>query len=139
MALSEPWLALGFPEERIWEGLMDPARKVYRAELEGKMAGVLMLVLQGAFTGYIQNIFVHPDFRNRGLGKQLVYFAEEQIFSSRPNIFLCVSDFNHRARKFYASLGYEEIGHLKNYLRTGHSEILMRKSRGALLEWQPPG
>ena len=137
MAASEPWLTLKFPEERILQGLIDPAREVRVAEIENKIAGVLMLVLTGAFTGYIQNIIVHPDFQNRGIGKRLVRFAEERIFLIKPNVFLCVSDFNLRAQKFYEKLGYQKIGELENYLRQGRNEILMRKTRGALLEFSP--
>ena len=137
MAASEPWLTLRFPEERLFAGLTDPAREVFVAELEGTIVGTLVLVLRGSFTGYIQNIAVHSDFQNRGIGKHLVQFAEEQIFRRSPNVFLCVTDFNVRAQKFYTRLGYRRIGELENYLREGHSEILMRKTKGPLLAFKP--
>ena len=41
------------------------------------------------------------------------------------NLFLCVSSFNTDAPKFYLTLGYEQIGVLKDYLVEGHDEILI--------------
>ena len=70
-------------------------------------------------------------------GTQLVEFAEQQIFRESPNVFLCVSAFNARARQFYARLGYESIGELKDYVVAGQSEILMRKTIGPRNGYQP--
>jgi ribosomal protein S18 acetylase RimI-like enzyme len=59
-------------------------------------------------------------------------FAEERIFQEVPNVFLCVSSFNQEAQRFYARLGYEQVGELKDYVVRGHSEFLMRKTIGPL-------
>lgn len=48
-----------------------------------------------------------------------------------PNVFLCVSSFNPDARRPYQRLGYEYIGELKDFIVTGHSELIYRKTRGA--------
>jgi [ribosomal protein S18]-alanine N-acetyltransferase len=137
IAASEPWRTLKFSEERLLKGFLDPAREVFVAETGGQVIGLLSLVLAGAFTGYIQNIAVHPDWRGRGLGTQLMQFAEATIFRKSPNVFLCVTDFNDAAQKFYARLGYQKVGELENYLQTGVTEILMRKTRGPLLAFTP--
>ena len=72
------------------------------------------------------------DARGQGLGTRLVEFAEKRIFRDTPNVFLCVSSFNPRARALYERLGYERIGELKNYLIDGASELLMRKTIGPI-------
>ena len=77
-------------------------------------------------------ILVHPDRRGRGLGSKLVEFAEQRIRRESPNVFLCVSSFNHGARRLYARLGYQTIGELTDYIVPGHSEILLRKTLGPL-------
>ena len=46
-------------------------------------------------------------------------------------MYLCVSDFNSGARRFYQRLGYEEVGMLRDLLLPGKAEVLMRKSVGA--------
>jgi ribosomal protein S18 acetylase RimI-like enzyme len=61
-----------------------------------------------------------------------VKFAEERILEESPNVFMCVSSFNHDARRLYERLGYLVVGELTNYIVEGHSEILLRKSRGPL-------
>ena len=137
MAASEPWLTLGLTEELAFQRLTDPAREVHIATLESQVVGALILHLSGPLNGYIQTIAVHPDWRERGLGGRMMAFAEERIFRQSPNVFLCVSGFNRRARAFYEKLGYERVGELPDFLAKGSSEILMRKTRGPLLGFTP--
>ncbi|HSY19551.1 MAG TPA: N-acetyltransferase [Candidatus Acidoferrales bacterium] len=137
MAASEPWLTLGVTEEQMFQRLTDPAREVHAAWMEDEIVGALILHLSGPLNGYIQTIAVHPDRRGRGLGRQMMAFAEERIFRQSPNVFLCVSAFNLRALKFYESLGYRRAGELPDYLAKGFPEILMRKTRGPLLGFIP--
>ena len=133
MAASEPWRTLGVMAEHLFQRLTDPTREVHVVTLENQIVGVLVLHLAGPLNGYIQTIATHPDWRNRGLGTQLMQFAEERIFRQSPNVFLCVSSFNPRAQKFYERLGYRRVGELPDFLVKGHSEILLRKTHGPLL------
>ncbi len=137
MAASEPWLTLGRGSEALLKALQNPAREAFLAKSEAEIAGVVLINLQGAFNGYIQSVCVAPLWRNRGFGERLMSFAEEFIFRQSPNVFLCVSSFNTGAQKFYRRLGYTEIGVLKDYLVSGCDEILMRKTRGPLVGYQP--
>jgi ribosomal-protein-alanine N-acetyltransferase len=75
----------------------------------------------------------------QGLGSKLVEFAEQRILRESPNIFMCVSSFNHDARRLYERLGYQVIGELTDYLVRGHSEILLRKTLGPLTGFEPGG
>jgi ribosomal protein S18 acetylase RimI-like enzyme len=70
-----------------------------------------------------------------------VEFAERRILQVSPNVFMCVSSFNHGARRLYQRLGYQVIGELPDYLVRGHSEILLRKTTGPLAGFavQAPG
>src|SRR5262249_27930391 len=112
MAASEPWITLGVTEEQAFQRLTDPTREIHAATLEGQTIGVLILHLSGPLNGYIQTIAVHPDWRQRGLGSQMMEFAEGYIFRQSPNVFLCVSSFNQRAQKFYEMRGYLRTGEL---------------------------
>ena len=137
LAASEPWLTLGYAEEMFFQRLTNPAREVHLAELENQIAGVVILHLDGPLNGYVQIIATHPDWRGHGIGARLMQFAEERIFRQSPNVFLCVSAFNLRAQNFYERLGYECVGELPDFLVPGHSEILLRKTRGPLLGFLP--
>ena len=138
MATSEPWITLGRGFEHSLALVRDVSREVYVATIDGEVAGFVILVLRGAFVGYIQTIAVREDCRGRGLGSQLMAFAERRIFRESPNAFICVSDFNTRARKLYERLGYVVVGELRDFIATGYSEWLLRKSIGPLAEWHPP-
>ncbi len=137
MAGSEPWITLRRTREFALARLQDPTREVYVAVVEGQLAGFIILHLGGPFRGYLQTIAVAPEFRNRGIGRQLIAFTEERIFRECPNVFLCVSSFNPGAQRFYARLGYEPVGTLKDYVVKGHSEILMRKTISPMADFQP--
>ncbi|MFO1487994.1 MAG: GNAT family N-acetyltransferase [Verrucomicrobiota bacterium] len=137
LSASEPWITLGITAEMAYERLMDSTREVHLAFHEERIAGVLSLFLAGPLNGYIQLLAVAPEFRRRGIGRRLVAFAEDRIFPHSPNVFLCVSSFNHEAQALYARLGYERVGELPDFVVKGHSEILLRKTRGPLLGYPP--
>jgi hypothetical protein len=55
---------------------------------------------------------------------------EELVFARGKNLFVCVSDFNHDARRFYQRHKYHEVGAIPNLLIAGSAEILLRKTIG---------
>ena len=137
MATSDPWVTLGRSFDASLEIVMDPTREVYLARSGNEIVGFIILCMTGAFVGYIQTVCVHPDCRGQGLGSKLVDFAEQRILRQSPNVFMCVSAFNHDARRLYERLGYQVVGELSDYIVRGHSEILLRKTLGPLAGWQP--
>jgi ribosomal protein S18 acetylase RimI-like enzyme len=136
MARSEPWITLKRDYTAALEIINDPMREVYIAVRNGEIVGFIVIILRGAFIGYIQSICVAPEWRNRGIGGQLMAYAERRIFNESPNVFICVSSFNKSALRLYERLGYETIGELKDYVISGYSEILMRKTIGSLKEFK---
>jgi ribosomal protein S18 acetylase RimI-like enzyme len=105
---------------------------VFVAMIGDAVAGFVIVNLGGPLRGYVQTLGVLPEWRKQGIGAKLMAFAEERIFQEVPNVFLCVSSFNKEAQRFYARLGYEQVGELKDYVVRGHSEFLMRKTTGPL-------
>ena len=135
MAGLEPWITLGRDYQASVKTLSVPTKEVYLGLIEAEIAGITILNLQGGFVGYVQTLCVAPEWRNRGIGSALMSFAEERIFKETPNVFICVSSFNPRALKLYRQRGYEIIGELKDYIISGHSEILLRKTISPLTEF----
>lgn len=129
---SEPWITLQLKLDYAVQRLTDPDNDVHVALADKQLVGVLVLFLKGVFKGYIATIAVHPDWRGRGVGTQLLQFAEERCFAVSPNVFLLVSSFNTGAQRLYQRLGYERVGELPDFVIRGYSEILMRKTRGPL-------
>ena len=135
MCASEPWITLRRDFDAALRLVRDPVREVHVASLDGRLAGFVILVMTGAFVGYVQSICIAPERRGRGLGTRLMAFAEERILRETPNVFLNVASFNPEARRLYERLGYEVVGELRDYIVPGHSEILMRKTTGPLSEF----
>jgi ribosomal-protein-alanine N-acetyltransferase len=137
MSGLEPWVTLKRDYDTSLNIITDPNREVYLALLDEEIAGFTILVMQGALVGYIQSICVAPEWRNKGIGSQLMEFAEIRIFNESPNAFIMVSSFNPDAKRLYNRLGYKKIGELKDYIIPGHSEYLLRKSIAPLTEFNP--
>lgn len=136
MSTSEPWITLRRDYLAALALLRDPTREVFVATIGGKMAGVIAIVMSGAFRGYIQTVAVDLPHRGLGIGSQLIQFAERRILTKTPNVFICVSSFNPQAQKLYRRLGYQLVGELKNYVVRGHSELLLRKTTGPLADFR---
>jgi [ribosomal protein S18]-alanine N-acetyltransferase len=136
MAGSEPWITLGRSYDQCLRLVADPNREVYVAQGEDAVLGFVVLLMTGAFTGYVQTLCAAPEARGRGIGTALLRFAEERILRDTPNVFMSVSSFNEGALRLYLRLGYARIGEVHDYIVRGHSEILLRKTRGPLMEFR---
>ena len=133
MCSTDPWLTLRRSFDECLRTITDPIGETYVARQDGAVRGFIIVVMRGAFVGYIRSICVAADARGSGVGSGLMAFAEERVFRELKNVFLCVSSFNPRARALYERLGYEAVGELKDYVIGGASEIIMRKSIGPLI------
>lgn len=136
MSSSEPWLTLGRTHDQAVKILTSPTREVYVGVIDGRLVGFVVLIMRGAFVGFVQTLAVEPDQRGRGIGEALMRFAEDRILRDTTNVFLCVSSFNDGAMRFYRRLGYEVVGELRDMIIGGHSEILMRKTTGPISEFR---
>ena len=132
MSTSEPWITLGRTYDQAAKILRSSSREVYVGIVDDQPVAFIVLIMRGAFVGFVQTLAVEPARRRRGIGEELMRFAEERILRDTPNVFLCVSSFNEGASRFYGRLGYEVVGELRDMLIPGHSEILMRKSTGPI-------
>jgi ribosomal protein S18 acetylase RimI-like enzyme len=131
MSGTDPWIKLGRDYKTcLQRSVAAPLREVYAAKENGKALGFIILQMTGTLKGYIQTVCVAPEARGRGIGTLLIRFAEKLIFKKSPNVFMCVSSFNRKARKLYEKLGYVKTGVLKNFILAGHDEILLRKTTG---------
>jgi len=130
VAATPLWQRYGVDEasfaERLAGGL-EGRSTILVAEYAGMVAGFVWLVERGAFnrSAYIQLIGVRPETRNSGIGRALMEFVETQAPSR--DVFLLVSDFNLDARRFYARLGYRQVGRLDNYVVPGVGELIFCK------------
>lgn len=117
--------------------LGNPAKEPYLVKDGETRVGLLILDLNGPFSGYIQSIGLAPEARNRGVGTQVIAWAETRIFRDSPNAFICVSSFNPDAQRLYQRLGYELVGTLTGFVVDEHDELLLRKRVGSWESFHP--
>ena len=130
MSGSEPYITLRRDYEASLKMISDPMREVYVAKSGSELVGFIIVVMKGALIGYIQSICTAAEWRGKGVGSELMDFAEKRILSEAPNVFLMVSSFNNDARRLYERRGYKVVGDLKDFIVSGYSEIIMRKTIG---------
>ncbi|OFY62917.1 MAG: hypothetical protein A2Y71_04895 [Bacteroidetes bacterium RBG_13_42_15] len=125
---SEPWITLRIGLDQCRKNCYDPEYQLYIAYSENKPSGIILIDLRGvAGSPYIKSIAVWPDYRGSGIGSALLSFAEDLFRGKARFIFICVSSFNHRARKLYEKYGFQAVGEFRDYIIEGASEILMQK------------
>jgi [ribosomal protein S18]-alanine N-acetyltransferase len=137
MASQEPWVTLGRTKEKCLATIRNPLAEAYVAKCDDVVMGLAIIQLKGALVGYIQTLLIAPEYQGHTLGSQLITFLENRIHEVSPNVFMCVSDFNTDAQRLYERMGYEVIGEIKDYIKAGHSEILLRKTIGAMNDFKP--
>jgi len=137
MAASDPWMMLGMDRTVCRAGFEGPCMEVFVARWNDVPAGLAILQVSGSFNGYIQTLFVPAAFRRRGFGKRLLEFCEGRIHRTSPNVFICVSTFNTRALGLYQAVGFTVVGVLKDFLKPGFDEWLLRKTIGSKLGYEP--
>lgn len=136
MSTSEPWLTLNRNLENCKDAMRGSNKEIYILTENTILIGFVVIQVNGTFKGYIQSIVIKEEYRNKGLGSMLIEFCENRIFEISPNIFMCVSAFNIKAEKLYYKLGFEKVGELKNFIVNGETEILLRKTIGAISEFK---
>jgi ribosomal-protein-alanine N-acetyltransferase len=129
MASSEPWITLGRDLDSCRNALKRPGTDLFVAKSpeNHRLAGFLLVAPYGlAGSPYIAAIAVAGEMRGRGIGSDLLRFAERH-FVGRAHLFLLVSSFNRNAQHLYLRRGYECVGELKDYCVPGQSELIFHK------------
>ena len=125
---SDPWLTLGRGFDACLAACTSSLDVLEIAESAGERCGLVLVRPAGvAGAPYIVSIAVAPAFRGRGIGAALLEHVERTYRGRSRHLFLCVSSFNLRARRFYERHGFEAVGTLKAFLIEAADEILMYK------------
>jgi len=137
MAGTDPWITLGLDYELCLKAFEGKCKEIYIVKTENEICGFVILQVCGSFSGYIQTICISESYRGRGIGRKLLAFSEERILEFSPNVFICVSSFNKGAAKLYYDFGFKLVGELENFIKTGYSELLLRKTVGPRIGYNP--
>jgi ribosomal protein S18 acetylase RimI-like enzyme len=138
MAATDPWLTLAMDYDQCLKAFDGTFKEVFVLKQDDKIMGFVIMQTQGSFKGYIQTLCISPESRGEGYGTMLLRFCENRILTYSPNIFICVSSFNKGAIHLYTKFGFELIGALKDFVKAGFTELLLRKTAGAIAGYQIP-
>jgi len=130
LATMDPWLTLGYSSENLLKLLRrkDSALSRYWVLLSQEPAGVVCVRNPWLRGPYLELLAVFSPYQNMGIGSQIMRWIEEQARPKSGNVWVLVSSFNGRARKFYRSNGFYEITTLPDLVKPGYDEILLRKT-----------
>ena len=122
-SFETPW-TLG----EIAEELDKPLARVWVAEVDGRLAafGIQWFVVGEA---QLANIAVHPNFRGRGLGKQMmIRLLEDARAEGMEKMTLEVRTGNTAAHDLYLKLGFVETCRRPHFYEDQDEAILMEKT-----------
>ena len=123
----------------------DPwSEKSILSELENPLSCWLVAMDGERLAGYVgsqtvlgetdmMNLAVDPDYRRKGLGKELILSLIEVLRQRESRcLTLEVRDSNAPARALYEGLGFQEIGRRRNYYRNPREDALIYKKEWTL-------
>lgn len=76
-------------------------------------------------TGWIATFGVDPDYRRRGIGRELLRAVEAAL--DTETIRLCVRQSNDTAIRLYEQMGYRPVDTWRRYYRGGEDALVMEK------------
>ncbi|MFY9641500.1 MAG: GNAT family N-acetyltransferase [Rhodomicrobium sp.] len=130
LAAMPPWSVIGWPAELLTAAFRRQPPSVRRFELlsGGELAGIVTIQAPFLHGPYLQLLAILPDFQGLNLGLSVLQWMEQQARAEEARqLWLCVSSFNVRARKFYERFGFEEVAVLDKLASEASDEIFMRK------------
>ena len=107
------------------------------SELENRLSLWLVATHEDHVIGYVgsqtvlgetdmMNIAVHPDWRERGIGTELILaLIQELTEQGSHSLMLEVRVSNEPAKSLYTKMGFEAVGIRKNYYRNPREDALI--------------
>jgi [ribosomal protein S18]-alanine N-acetyltransferase len=121
LSFSLPWPERSFR----FELTENPVSRGWVAEMDGKIAAMLMIwfIVDEA---HIATIAVHPDFRKRGIGEQILLHALRAAHNEgAERAFLEVRAGNTAAQAMYRKYGFEMAGVRPGYYKDNNEDAFL--------------
>lgn len=84
-----------------------PDHRFYLITMEGTAVGFVHLGSRGGACDWLEDLFVLPDFQNRGIGTRAIQLAEEIVRGYSVSMYIEAAARNQRAIALYRRLGYD--------------------------------
>jgi GNAT superfamily N-acetyltransferase len=130
MTNMDPWKRLGFGADSLTHYLLKPDSSLVRTVILdcGELVGAIAIRSPWLRGPYLELLAVFPDHQGRSIGRLALDWAFDTAKTNNAlNFWACVSAFNHKARGFYAHMGFAETAELTDLVKAGEAEMLLRK------------
>jgi predicted GNAT family acetyltransferase len=97
-------------------GLINAGRAFGIVDADGEVVFKADLGALSEHTCQVQGVWVRPDRRGQGLGRDGLAVVLRHALTLAPTVSLYVNDFNTAARRLYARLGMRQVGTLATIL-----------------------
>lgn len=129
LASIDPWLRNGRTAEEMAARFRDPDPGVARFAVmrEDEVVGGVIIrfpVIRGA---YLETLGLAAGARGSGIGSSIIAWMAREIAGRGQNLWLCVTEWNASARRFYEAQGFTEVAPLAGLVTEDQTEIFMRK------------
>lgn len=106
----------------------DPAELRMAITIGSDAVGALVVRQDWLLGPYLRHLSIAQSARGQGLGAFALLWLENYARDrNQRNIWLCVSEFNTAARRFYTRHHFETMTTITDLVVTGENEILMRR------------
>jgi GNAT superfamily N-acetyltransferase len=110
-------------EEKIEAELKRGVGKFLFAMIENFYAGVVLVTHDGR-KGWINRVAVLPEYRNKGIAKQLVDAAEKWLDKQGIGIYACqIEEYNKESFEVFKKLGYIPFGGMHYLTKRKYPEV----------------
>jgi len=125
----EPWRTLGYKPARLSAWLVQQASdgRAITATRSGRVLGLAVAQPDFLLGTFIALLVVRPDAAGQGIGRALVEEVARRAARRRRWLYTSCDALNRDARRCYRRLGFERVGELRDLIRKGRTEILLRR------------
>ena len=116
-------------EESFYELMLEPSQIILVYDsVEHGVAGHILGAIEGGKTNFtIDSVAVMPQFRGKGIGKDLIRAALKFAHNRNiPTVTLETPEYDAHLHEFYESLNFKKIGRQDNFYGDGGACILMK-------------
>ncbi|HYM34658.1 MAG TPA: GNAT family N-acetyltransferase [Steroidobacteraceae bacterium] len=126
-ALIEQGLPHSWTERRVLAHIRHRECTVLVAKLANQLTGFAIMEF-GNTMAHLNLLAVDPRWQRRGIGRQLLEWLHESALTIGTFVVkLELRAENGKARRFYASLGYDECGYVPRYYCNVEDAVLMSR------------
>ena len=112
---------------KYWKNVLNPEVLLFVAKINNQIAGSVQLQLctkqNGEHRAEIAKLMTHPNYRRNGIGRNLMYKAEERAKQDGRSLLVLDTREGDPSNLLYSSIGYIQGGKIPFYAKSTNGEL----------------